>query len=159
MDPFCRELNDLLVNTYRSVARLEEDMLSDLSDASLSISEMHLIEQIGKAKDAGITITEIAQAQGVTLPSVTVSVKKLEKKGYVQKQRCEEDGRRILVTLTELGRRADISHRFFHRQMVGAVERAVAAQDREVLLHGLTTLNGFFRDKIAEFEKNSNRGR
>ena len=88
--------------------------------------------------------------QGISAPSVTVAVKKLERKGYVCKSRGKDDGRRIYVRLTDLGRRADISHRYFHRQMVHAVARAMPESDRAALIDGLEVLNEFFQDKADE---------
>lgn len=152
---FCAQLNELLVTTYRAIRTIEETMLSDLSHENLSISEMHIIEAIGslsgdRGRERGRTITEIAQMQSISLPSVTVAVKKLERKGYVYKSRCPEDGRRIYVHLTELGLRADISHRYFHRQMVHAVARAMPEADKDALIEGLSVLNNFFQSKAGE---------
>ena len=141
MDPFSAQLNEMLVKTYRSVLAIEEAMLANLSGDNLSISEMHTIEAIGEGGPEGRTITDIAQALDISLPSVTMMVKRLEKKGFVKKARSDQDGRRIYVRLTELGRRADISHRYFHRQMVRAVSRSIPEAEKDALLHGLKTLN------------------
>lgn len=153
---FCAELDELLVNTFRAIRTIEETMLSDLSNENLSIGEMHIIEAIGasgrgaSSNCQGCTITEIAQAQAISLPSATVAVKKLERKGYVYKSRGQDDARRIYVRLTPLGQRADISHRYFHMQMVNAVARAMPEDDREALLDGLKALNTFFQLKAEE---------
>lgn len=150
MDPFSAQLNEMLVSTYRSVLAIEEAMLSSISGDSLSISEMHMIEAIGDAGPDGRMITDIAQALDISPPSVTMMVKRLEKKGFVVKARCEKDGRRIYVRLTELGRRADISHRYFHRQMVRTVGRSIPEEEKAALLHGLTALNEFFQKRALE---------
>ena len=147
MDKFCTELNATLVETYISIQLIEETMLSDLSNANLTIGEMHMIESIGQCGEDGRTISEIAQALSISAPSVTVTVKKLERKGYVTKTRCAKDGRRVYVRLTDSGRRADISHRFFHRQMVHAVAKAIPDDKKDALLCGLATLNSFFKAK------------
>ena len=150
MDPFSAQLNDMLVNTYRSVLAIEEAMLMSFSGDSLSISEMHMIEAIADGGPEGRTITDIAQALEISPPSVTMMVKRLEKKDFVLKSRCEKDGRRIYVRLSELGRRADISHRYFHRQMVRAVGRSIPEEEKAALLHGLTALNEFFHKRAQE---------
>ncbi len=150
MDPFSAQLNEMLVNTYRSVQAIEEAMLANLSGDNLSISEMHTIEAIGDGGPDGRTMTDIAQALDISPPSVTMMVKRLEKKGFVHKARCERDGRRIYVRLTELGRRADISHRYFHRQMVRSVSRSIPEAEKAALLHGLKTLNEFFEKRALE---------
>ncbi len=150
MDPFSAQLNDMLVNTYRSVLAIEEAMLVSFSGDKLSISEMHMIEAVGAAGPEGRTITDIAQALAISPPSVTMMVKRLEKKGFVVKARCERDGRRIYVRLTETGHRADVSHRYFHRQMVRSVGRSIPEEEKAALLHGLKALNAFFQERAAE---------
>lgn len=155
MDPFSAQLNDMLVNTYRSVQAIEEAMLMSFSGDNLSISEMHTIEAIGAAGPDGRTITDIAQALDISPPSVTMMVKRLEKKGFVVKARCVKDGRRIYVRLTELGRRADISHRYFHRQMVRSVGRSIPEEEKAALLNGLKALNTFFQKRALELTEKS----
>jgi len=150
MDPFSAQLNDMLVNTYRSVLAIEEAMLVSLSGDNLSISEMHMIEAVSDGGPDGRTVSDIAQALSISPPSVTMMVKRLEKKGFVVKSKCEKDGRRTYVHLSELGRRADISHRYFHRQMVRAVGRSIPEEEKAALLHGLTALNEFFRQRALE---------
>ena len=108
MDPFASELNLLFMHTYRSIHNVEEAMLKSLSNGSLSIGEMHIIECIGRGGNNGASITAIAQDMEISLPSATVAVKKLEKKGFVLKSRGAEDGRRVYVQLTETGRRAEV---------------------------------------------------
>jgi DNA-binding MarR family transcriptional regulator len=155
MDPFSVQLNEMLVNTYRSVQAIEEAMLTQLSGDNLSISEMHTIEAIGSGGPEGRMIRDIAKMQGISPPSVTTMVKKLEKKGFVTKSRCEKDGRRIYVRLTELGRRADISHRYFHRKMVRSVARSMPDREKQALLIGLKALNSFFNQRAQELAQNS----
>jgi hypothetical protein len=47
LDSFEKELNDILVDTFRSILKVEEDTLKrTLID--LSISELHLLEAVGK---------------------------------------------------------------------------------------------------------------
>ena len=151
MDPYLATLNELFTTTYRSVLKVEEVMLRHLSNNSLTLSEMHMLECIGK-RAGDVTITDIAQELDVTPPSVTMAVKRLEKKGFLTKARSEEDGRRVRVRLTEEGRRAETAHRYFHRQMVRAVSRALEPAQREVLLSALAGINEFMRQKVEEYD-------
>ena len=150
MDPFSRELNELLVSTYREITRIEELVLRSLSKNTLSISELHMLDVVGRA---GCTVTDIAQSMAISMPSATVAVKKLEKKGHVTKQKDPEDARRVCIRLTLLGRRAEAAHRWFHRQMVHNVEKAVGPDERDVLLRAIREMNVFFREKAKELEK------
>ena len=147
MDPFSRELNELLVSTYREITRIEELVLRGLSKNTLSISELHMLDVVGSK---GCTVTDIAQSMGISMPSATIAVKKLEKKGYVTKEKDVSDARKVLIRLTIEGRKAEAAHRWFHRQMVHNVEKAVPPQDQKALLYAIRELNVFFRQKAHE---------
>ncbi|MDD4080770.1 MAG: MarR family transcriptional regulator [Eubacteriales bacterium] len=147
MDAFSAALNDLLVNTFNSILRLEEDSLRHLSGGKLSISEMHFLEAVGKGGQGGRSITDIARELAITLPSVTAAVNKLEKKGYLIKARNETDKRVVNVSLSREGQRAEAAHRFFHRQMVHGVSDGLEDGQRSALLKGLENLHAFFRNQ------------
>jgi len=147
MDPFSRELNELLVSTYREITRIEELVLRSLSKNTLSISELHMLDVVGRA---GCTVTDIAQNMGVSMPSATIAVKKLEKKGYVTKEKDKDDARKVVIRLTIEGRKAEAAHRWFHRQMVNNVEKTIPPEDRDMLLHVIREMNEFFQKKAHE---------
>lgn len=147
MDAFSAELNITLVDTYRSINKVEEQAIKNMG-IELSISEMHLIEAVGKEKETGRTISDIAQELGITLPSVTVAINKLVKKGYVQKIKGESDGRTVYVVLTKSGRKIDAVHRYFHQQMVRKISEGFSDEEKEVLLKGIQKLNKFFKQNI-----------
>ena len=147
MDKFANELNELLVETFQSVLKVEEQMLKSASNINLTISELHLLESVGKSDEKGKTISDIAEDLDITLPSVTIAINKLVKKGYVEKVRCENDGRVVYVTLTKLGHKVDSAHQYFHRQMVRQVTKELSEDEKLVMLKGITALNGFFKKK------------
>ena len=123
-------------------------MLRKLSTGSLSLSEMHMLECIGKQKNQGMTITEIALDLEITPPSVTAMIKRLEKKGYIVKDRSSEDGRCVHVMLTREGERAEIAHRLFHRKMVYAITANLSKQEQDAIMTGLERMNDFMRRQI-----------
>ncbi len=145
MNAFAAALNDLLVSTFNTILKLEEQTIKNMNGSDLSISELHMLEAVHREPVKGRTITDIAQDLSITLPTVTVAVGKLAQKGYVRKQKGREDGRTVHVLLTEAGRRAEVSHRFFHRQMVQAVTKDIPDAEREVLLKGLRNLKTFIQ--------------
>ena len=145
MDAFAAALNDLLVNTFHDILKLEEESLRRISAFRLSINEMHLLEAIAKGKDEGRSITDIAKELSITLPSVTAAVNKLAQKGYVEKCKSEEDKRLVIVLLTPEGSRAEASHRFFHRNMVNSASQGLLDDEKAALLKGLNNLHAFFR--------------
>lgn len=149
IDGFEYELNKMLVETYKLILKVEENTINSLKESDLTINAIHLLEAVGSS-DEGVTISDIAQMLDITLPSVTAFVNKLEKKGYVNKVRCGEDGRRVLVSLTKQGNRVVAAHTYFHEQMVKNISKVFNNNEKEVLLVCIDKLNGFFRKNAAK---------
>jgi DNA-binding MarR family transcriptional regulator len=148
MDNRLQELNTLFVDTFDAILRVEEKSLKQVGGGKLSISEFHTLECIGEGEDNRRTVGEIAEALGVTVPTVTVCVNKLVKKGYVTKTRSEKDARVAIIELTLEGRKMNRLHRFFHEQMILSVEEEFSDEEMEILVRCLRKLNGFFEEKL-----------
>lgn len=147
LDKFDTELNTVLVDTFKSILKVEEISLKNKGLKDLSISEMHLLEEVGKGGEKGLTISDIAEELKITPPSVTAAINKLEKKGYVQKNRCTQDGRVVYVTLTRLGKKIDSVHRYFHLQMIRSISKELNKEEKAILYKGIVGLNDFFKNK------------
>lgn len=148
MKPFEEQLNEVIVDTYRSILRVEENILKRSDQTDLSISEIHMLEAVGKGKDRRRTISELAEVLNITLPSVTVAINKLMKKGYVEKVRGEEDGRIVYVSLTRQGRRIDSAHRYFHESMVRSIIRDMTESEMQALYKGIMKLDTFLKEQL-----------
>lgn len=148
MKPFEEQLNEVIVDTYRSILRVEENILKRSDQTDLSISEIHMLEAVGKGKDRRRTISELAEVLNITLPSVTVAINKLMKKGYVEKVRGEEDGRIVYVSLTRQGRRIDSAHRYFHESMVRSIIRDMTESEMQALYKGGMKLDTFLKEQL-----------
>lgn len=148
MKPFEEQLNEVIVDTYRSILRVEENILKRSDQTDLSISEIHMLEAVGKGEDRRRTISELAEVLNITLPSVTVAINKLMKKGYVEKVRGEEDGRIVYVSLTRQGRRIDSAHRYFHESMVRSIIRDMTESEMQALYKGVMKLDAFLKEQL-----------
>jgi len=137
-------LNKLFAETYNNIGKYEETVLSCSSKHNLSLNEFHIVECIGSGDEKGRTIGDIAQHMNVTLPTITVAVNKLEKKGYVTKARCEKDGRVVYITLTRMGMKMNAAHRYFHKHMVRTVGDKFNDEEMEILIRCMSTLNEIF---------------
>ena len=142
------ELNTLLVDTFDSVLRVEEKSLKHVGGGDLSIAEFHTLECIGNGEDSRRTVGEIAEALDVTVPTVTVCVNKLVKKGYVTKTKSERDARIAIIELTAEGRRMNRLHRFFHEQIVLSIRNEFSEDEMDYLLRCIRKLNGFFAERV-----------
>ncbi len=152
LDEFSTQLNNILMATYHSILKIEEQSLKNtLPD--LSVNEMHLLETIGKTHGNGRTVSGIAEELGITQPSVTAAVNKLVKKGYVERWRSEEDGRVVYIYLTKKGNSAYALHSYFHENMVRSVVRELTEEEKAHLLKGMVRLNAFFQQAAAAAEE------
>ncbi len=155
MDEFSKKLNDLLVETFWSIIKIEENTLKYSKNVNLSINEVHLIEAVGIQGADGLkgrSIRALAKELNITSPSVTVAINKLSKKGYVAKTKEEGDGRMVNVVLTEKGKKVYDAHRFFHRNMVRALAKDLTEEEKKVLVHGIERLNHYFRHQALAME-------
>ncbi|NLW78432.1 MAG: MarR family transcriptional regulator [Ruminococcaceae bacterium] len=154
MDAFEKNLNTLLVRVYDAMDKLEEAMLRASSSIPLSISEIHALEAVVEAGSGEVaTISELSEYLDVRLPSVTNVVNKLERKGYVERMKCGNDGRVVRVSLTREGRRAERAHRYFHRTMVRSVTQELSEEEQQALLKGIGKLDAFLEKNIRKYKE------
>ncbi|MBQ1245185.1 MAG: MarR family transcriptional regulator [Clostridia bacterium] len=148
MDARLEELNTLFVDTFNAILQVEERNLKHVGKGELSIAEFHTLECIGNGEDSRRTVGEIAEALDVTVPTVTVCVNKLVKKGYVTKTKSERDARIAIIELTAEGRRMNRLHRFFHEQIVLSIRNEFSEDEMDYLLRCIRKLNGFFAERV-----------
>lgn len=140
-------LNDLLVDVFNYILRFEEKSLKTFSDTPVTVAEAHILEAIGKNNE-NITVTEVATALGITAPTATVAVKKLESKGLLTKTSCNDDGRRFIIGLTPSGEKINRAHALFHRSMVRNMCRGLSDEEKDVLLSAVKKISEFFKEKV-----------
>ena len=87
----------------------------------LYMREAHFILAVGPGE--GRTMSEIAQALGVTQGAVSQLAARLEKKGYILRRRTPENHRQVLVTLTPLGEEACRTHQNFDDAQYAQMDR------------------------------------
>ena len=148
MDECGKQLNDMLVETYRSILKLEEETLTKSDKFDISISDIHMLEAIGFADEKGKTVSDIASRMGITLPSVTVAINKLARKGFVNKSKHAADGRVVYVSLTQLGVRIVKIHGRFHRQMTNSILKEFTDEEKRILIRGFARMNDYFKKRL-----------
>ena len=148
MDNRLQELNTLFVDTFDAVMRVEEKSLKHVGGGDLSIAEFHTLECIGHGEENRRTVGEIAEVLNVTVPTVTVCVNKLVRKGYVTKTRSEKDARVAIIELTPAGQKMNRLHRFFHEQMVLTIGNEFNDEELDCLLRCVRRLNAYFEEKL-----------
>lgn len=139
-----RHVNDLLVETFNSILRVEENVVRNRLTEGLTISEVHTIHAIGLHGSSPMNV--IAARLDVTLATCTTAVGKLVAKGFAERSRSDTDRRQVLVSLTKEGRQAYRVHELFHKEMVDAAFADLTEEEEAVLVRALTKVKDFFEE-------------
>lgn len=149
-------LNEVLVRLFRNINAIEENVIRQSEYENMTANDMHVIEAIGMEEPKNMTA--VARVLMVTTGTLTISVNSLVKKGFVERTRSEEDRRVVLVSLTDKGRRAYVSHQKFHEDMVEAVTSELTEEEQEILGKALNRLSRFFREEQEKQQTRKKKG-
>jgi DNA-binding MarR family transcriptional regulator len=126
---------DYVSSELLSRASLLTRLLFKELGGELSRTEVGLLRTLS---DGPRRITELAELEALAQPTMTILIKRLEQQGLVKRQRRLDDGRVVLVDLTNKGRVALDDYREQIRAALGAylaeisddqVDRLVAATE------------------------------
>ena len=148
MDNFESTLNTVLIETFNHILKYEEVSLKKVLDVPVTIAEAHMVEAIGSQEHKEATVSKIATLLGIAMPTATIAVKKLEKKGFIKKASSEKDGRCSIISLTDMGRRIEKIHHLFHEKMVRNISNQFLSNEKETLLSAMEKLNDFFKERV-----------
>lgn len=102
LDPDIRQSLSLWVVMHRTLATLTRRAESDIRERGFSLTEWGVLEYLyHKGRQP---LANISRKVLITTGSVTYVVDNLERRGLVERQRCEYDRRIIYAVLTEQGK-------------------------------------------------------
>ena len=90
-------------------------------------------------------ITELAELEGLAQPTMTLLVRRLEQRGWVQRGGLPEDGRVVLVSITPAGLAALEEFRSRFRAAVRADLEGISEEELRALFDATVTLGRFVR--------------
>jgi len=136
-------INEVLVKLFRDIMDIEEKAIITEEFKDISNNDMHIIEAIGKIGSK--SMSTVAKQLKVTVGTLTIAINNLVKKGYVCRERSEEDRRVVLISLTELGKSAYRHHEKFHQEMIEATLNGLNKEETEILVKSLSNLSAYFK--------------
>lgn len=143
-----RSINELLVSLFNHVMDLEAKAVLTEEYKDISNNDLHIIEAIGVEEPRNMSV--IANMLTVTVSTLTTNMNGLEKKGYIRRERSQEDKRVVYATLTEKGRKAFYHHRDFHKKMIRAIVKDLNEDEMEILYRCLVNLNSFLEPEAGK---------
>lgn len=100
-----------------------------------AVSTLRSLEKSGPSR-----LTELAAAQTVTQPAMTQLVTRMENDGLVERRGDDNDGRVVLVVLTEVGREFLASRRATRAHRLDELMSALPAPDRAAIIAAIPAL-------------------
>lgn len=97
-----------------------------------------------------ITLNGLARHIGVTPATMSLTIDRLERKGYVARGRDATDGRRVLVRLTSAGVRIKEASSVLDPPLVEAMMARLTDAQREAAIRGLALLAGAAQTQMSE---------
>jgi DNA-binding MarR family transcriptional regulator len=85
-------------------------------------------------------LSNLAKHMGVTASTMSLAVDRLERNGYVTRERDAADRRRVRIRLTETGVRVRRANSVLDPELVAEMLEQLPASDRREALRGLQTL-------------------
>lgn len=137
-------INELLVKVFNQILSIEEEVLRR-EGVLLSMTEVHVLEAINNSSNP--TMTNVATKLRVTVGTLTTSVTTLVKKGYVLRERSEDDRRVVLLSLTKNALNVLKIHDDFHENMIEAAVKDLNLEEDKVLVKSLQGVNEYFKSK------------
>ena len=142
MDETMQTLNELLVDLFNHILLLEENYMAE-NNVNLSMTEVHILEAIKKSNSN--MMSAVAKRLMVTQGTLTTSINRLVKKGYVERYKDESDRRIVRLTLTKQADAVLAIHDRFHEQMIDSMIDKLHLDEQKQLLQSIQNVMEFFR--------------
>jgi len=131
---------------FNNILDIEKNCVCRGDFKDLSITEMHIIENIGVDRER--TMSDTAKDLRITSGTLTIAINNLIKKGYVERQRSEEDRRVVYIKLTGKGVEAYRFHENFHVDLVFSAIQDLDEKQQLLLIDVLSNIDRHFKNKI-----------
>lgn len=117
--------------------RIRESMATALG---LSGIQYHILMVVAElSADAPVTVTSVAGRLHTSGAYVTMETKKLMRRGFLDKQRNPDDGRSVIISLTDEGRAAIDAFAPYHQEinseLFGGIDAETFQQFRAIVDH------------------------
>jgi DNA-binding MarR family transcriptional regulator len=104
-----------------------------------------------------MSMTSLAEHMGVTVATMSLAIDRLERRGYVRRDRDAKDRRRVLLRATPDGMRLREANSVLDPIRVEEVLDQLSPADREAALRGLTLLARASNDRMRAAAKKRRR--
>ena len=119
------------------------------TDTVLSANQASILDHLDEVEPT--SLNELAAHMGVTPSTMSISVERLVRQGYIARLRDETDKRRVRLRLTPDGTRIKQEKSVLDPARVNAVLARLDAEDRAAALRGLELLANASNEEMRSF--------
>jgi DNA-binding MarR family transcriptional regulator len=118
-------------------------LVKQVRSGEISRTEMEVLSIL---REGPRRITELTELEGIAQPTMTLLVKRLKEKGLVQREGLPDDGRVVMISLTEAGGAAQQKFRAQFLAAMRADLQELSDQQLTALSAATETLSSFVDD-------------
>jgi DNA-binding MarR family transcriptional regulator len=118
-------------------------LVKQVRSREISRTEMEVLSILGEGPRR---ITELAELEGVAQPTMTLLVRRLEEQGWTQREGLPDDGRVVMISLTEAGSAAQQRFRAQFLAAMRADLQELSDEQLQALSAATETLDSFVDD-------------
>lgn len=137
-------INDALEKIYADILWIEEKELRKSNFNDITIKELHAINAISMYEHQ--TASQVAKNLHLSPGTLTSTVDRLCKKGYVERIRQDSDRRVIRLGLTRKGRLVFRAHEAFHQMMVKSFLKGLDENETATIEKSIRNLEEFLKE-------------
>jgi DNA-binding MarR family transcriptional regulator len=134
-------------NLLSRAALLVRLLVKQVPTGDVSRTEVEVLAVLGEGPRR---ITELAELEGLAQPTMTVLVRRLQTRGWVSRAAHPGDGRVVLVTITERGRKAVEAFRAEFLAALRSDLEGLSARELEALSRATQSLGSFVEELQRE---------
>ena len=137
------QLDYVAAHLLSRAAVLVRLLVKQVRSHDISRTEMEVLSVL---REGPRRITELVELEGVAQPTMTLLVKRLQEKGWVERQGLPDDGRVVIISITEAG---SVAQQRFRAQFLAAMRtdlQQLSDQELQALSAATETLSSFVDD-------------
>lgn len=141
-----------IMDVFNKKQTLEEYVLKQTKFNDITVKELHTIVSIGLDKRS--RISDIARELGVTIGTLSVSIRRLVAKNYVQRERDKNDRRVVYLSLTKRGRVIYRLNQRFYLNMVKAMAANRSDGEVETIVETIEQIHDYIEETSKRLSMN-----
>jgi MarR family transcriptional regulator, organic hydroperoxide resistance regulator len=122
---------------------------------TLSLNQASILDHLDGVEPTNLR--SLARHMGVTASTMSLNVDRLERAGYMRRERSRSDARQIELRLTETGARFKQQQKVLDPELVGSLLKRLPGRDRAGALRGLELLAEAANEMITDRQMNNRR--